>query len=209
MEEECMKNNGGEGKGVYRGTARRGRSRQWCRGTTGRKGGFPFSEINANNNMNIFKKKTSPKEALRTSKREMAVATRGIEREITSLQMEVHNANNKDLLSDFLSVSYFFLVLHYLVNCRKKNWWQRLKEKQKQEMRIPIRLPLFINMFSFTMSNISLISPLSVFHGTKTSHISQLKKHTFSYQSTQPKQNCSMHDSEASQGVMGLRCNER
>jgi len=49
--------------------------------------------------------------------------------------MEVHNANNKDLLSDFLSVSYFFLVLHYLVNCRKKNWWQRLKEKQKQEMR--------------------------------------------------------------------------
>lgn len=75
--------------------------------------------------------------------------------------------------------------------------------------RIPIRLPLFINMFSFTMSNISLISPLSVFHGTKTSHISQLKKHTFSYQSTQPKQNCSMHDSEASQGVMGLRCNER
>jgi len=38
MEEECMKNNGGEGKGVYRGTARRGRSRQWCRGTTGRKG---------------------------------------------------------------------------------------------------------------------------------------------------------------------------
>ncbi|KAG6423574.1 hypothetical protein SASPL_113975 [Salvia splendens] len=39
-------------------------------------------------NLNIFKKKTSPKEALRTSKREMAVATRGIEREITSLQME-------------------------------------------------------------------------------------------------------------------------
>nr|XP_016512911.1 PREDICTED: vacuolar protein sorting-associated protein 2 homolog 2-like [Nicotiana tabacum] len=37
---------------------------------------------------NIFKKKTSPKEALRTSKREMAVATRGIEREISSLQME-------------------------------------------------------------------------------------------------------------------------
>ncbi|KAK4361385.1 hypothetical protein RND71_020337 [Anisodus tanguticus] len=37
---------------------------------------------------NIFKKKTSPKEALRTSKREMAVATRGIEREIASLQME-------------------------------------------------------------------------------------------------------------------------
>nr|VDD04257.1 unnamed protein product [Brassica rapa] len=38
--------------------------------------------------MNIFKKKTTPKEALRTSKREMAVATRGIEREITSLQLE-------------------------------------------------------------------------------------------------------------------------
>ncbi|XP_020204592.1 vacuolar protein sorting-associated protein 2 homolog 2 [Cajanus cajan] len=38
--------------------------------------------------MNIFKKKTSPKEALRSSKREMAVATRGIEREIASLQME-------------------------------------------------------------------------------------------------------------------------
>ncbi|CAA0827585.1 Vacuolar protein sorting-associated protein 2 homolog 2 [Striga hermonthica] len=39
-------------------------------------------------NLNIFKKKTSPKEALRTSKREMTVATRGIEREIASLQME-------------------------------------------------------------------------------------------------------------------------
>ncbi|XP_043698932.1 vacuolar protein sorting-associated protein 2 homolog 2 isoform X1 [Telopea speciosissima] len=38
--------------------------------------------------MNIFKKKTSPKDALRTSKREMAVATRGIEREIASLQLE-------------------------------------------------------------------------------------------------------------------------
>ncbi|KAJ0247119.1 Vacuolar protein sorting-associated protein 2 2 [Hirschfeldia incana] len=38
--------------------------------------------------MNIFKKKPTPKDALRTSKREMAVATRGIEREITSLQME-------------------------------------------------------------------------------------------------------------------------
>ncbi|CAN1226067.1 Vacuolar protein sorting-associated protein 2 homolog 2 [Linum grandiflorum] len=38
--------------------------------------------------MNIFKKKTSPKEALRSSKRDMAVATRGIEREIASLQME-------------------------------------------------------------------------------------------------------------------------
>ncbi|KAJ6950611.1 hypothetical protein NC651_004326 [Populus alba x Populus x berolinensis] len=38
--------------------------------------------------MNIFKKKTSPKEALRTSKREMTVATRGIEREIASLQLE-------------------------------------------------------------------------------------------------------------------------
>ncbi|KAH0869081.1 hypothetical protein HID58_076103 [Brassica napus] len=39
--------------------------------------------------MNIFKKKTTPKDALRTSKREMAVATRGIEREISSLQLEV------------------------------------------------------------------------------------------------------------------------
>ncbi|KAG7026406.1 Vacuolar protein sorting-associated protein 2-like 2 [Cucurbita argyrosperma subsp. argyrosperma] len=39
-------------------------------------------------NMNIFRKKTSPKDALRTSKREMAVATRGIEREISSLQLE-------------------------------------------------------------------------------------------------------------------------
>lgn len=38
--------------------------------------------------MNIFKKKTTAKDALRTSKREMQVATRGIEREITSLQLE-------------------------------------------------------------------------------------------------------------------------
>ncbi|XBH72467.1 hypothetical protein VPH35_099754 [Triticum aestivum] len=38
--------------------------------------------------MNIFKKKVDPKEALRTSKREMSVATRGVEREIGSLQME-------------------------------------------------------------------------------------------------------------------------
>ncbi|KAF3501678.1 hypothetical protein F2Q69_00041580 [Brassica cretica] len=38
--------------------------------------------------MNIFKKKTTPKDALRTSKREMSVATRGIEREISSLQLE-------------------------------------------------------------------------------------------------------------------------
>ncbi|VVB12292.1 unnamed protein product [Arabis nemorensis] len=38
--------------------------------------------------MNIFKKKTTPKDALRTSKKEMAVATRGIEREIASLQLE-------------------------------------------------------------------------------------------------------------------------
>ncbi|KAL9314531.1 hypothetical protein ACSQ67_019983 [Phaseolus vulgaris] len=44
-------------------------------------------------------------EALRSSKREMAVATRGIEREITSLQME------------------------------EKNWLQKLREKQKQEMK--------------------------------------------------------------------------
>ncbi|GAV57256.1 LOW QUALITY PROTEIN: Snf7 domain-containing protein/zf-LSD1 domain-containing protein [Cephalotus follicularis] len=46
------------------------------------------SLVAAINTMNIFKKKTSPKEALRTSKREMAVATRGIEREIASLQLE-------------------------------------------------------------------------------------------------------------------------
>ncbi|PIA30239.1 hypothetical protein AQUCO_05700149v1 [Aquilegia coerulea] len=39
-------------------------------------------------NINIFKKKTSPKEELRSSKRDMAVATRGIEREIASLQLE-------------------------------------------------------------------------------------------------------------------------
>ncbi|KAK1583945.1 hypothetical protein Q3G72_028489 [Acer saccharum] len=38
--------------------------------------------------MNIFRKKTSAKEALRESKREMATATRGIEREIASLQLE-------------------------------------------------------------------------------------------------------------------------
>nr|GEY77803.1 vacuolar protein sorting-associated protein 2 homolog 2 [Tanacetum cinerariifolium] len=37
---------------------------------------------------NIFKKKTCPKDALRESKRDMTVATRGIEREIASLQME-------------------------------------------------------------------------------------------------------------------------
>ncbi|VFQ59928.1 unnamed protein product [Cuscuta campestris] len=38
--------------------------------------------------MNIFKKKTSPKDALRTSRREMDNATRGIERQIASLEME-------------------------------------------------------------------------------------------------------------------------
>ncbi|KAK1283470.1 hypothetical protein QJS10_CPB21g00993 [Acorus calamus] len=38
--------------------------------------------------MNIFKKKTTAKEALRTSKREMTVATRGIEKEIGALQLE-------------------------------------------------------------------------------------------------------------------------
>ncbi|MQM15684.1 hypothetical protein Taro_048633 [Colocasia esculenta] len=38
--------------------------------------------------INIFKKKTSAKDELRTSKREMAVATRGIEREIGALQLE-------------------------------------------------------------------------------------------------------------------------
>ncbi|KAK2984600.1 hypothetical protein RJ640_029106 [Escallonia rubra] len=38
--------------------------------------------------MNIFAKKPTAKEALRESKREMATATRGIEREITGLQLE-------------------------------------------------------------------------------------------------------------------------
>ncbi|KAK9726414.1 hypothetical protein RND81_05G213400 [Saponaria officinalis] len=38
--------------------------------------------------MNIFKKKPTAKEALRESKREMANATRGIEKEISSLQLE-------------------------------------------------------------------------------------------------------------------------
>ncbi|KAJ0970458.1 hypothetical protein J5N97_023335 [Dioscorea zingiberensis] len=38
--------------------------------------------------MNIFAKKTDPKDALRASKREMANATRGIEREIGALQLE-------------------------------------------------------------------------------------------------------------------------
>lgn len=38
--------------------------------------------------MNIFKKKPTAKEALRESKREMAQATRGVEKEISSLQLE-------------------------------------------------------------------------------------------------------------------------
>lgn len=38
--------------------------------------------------MNIFSKKPTAKEALRESKREMASATRGVEREITGLQLE-------------------------------------------------------------------------------------------------------------------------
>ncbi|KAM7257389.1 hypothetical protein ACFE04_013130 [Oxalis oulophora] len=38
--------------------------------------------------MNIFSKKPDPKEALRQSKRDMAHATRGIEKEINSLQLE-------------------------------------------------------------------------------------------------------------------------
>lgn len=38
--------------------------------------------------MNIFRKKTTAKEALRDSKREMSNATRGIEREINTLQLE-------------------------------------------------------------------------------------------------------------------------
>ncbi|XXG44006.1 hypothetical protein AAC387_Pa01g3910 [Persea americana] len=38
--------------------------------------------------MNIFAKKPTPKDAIRSSKREMANATRGIEREIATLQLE-------------------------------------------------------------------------------------------------------------------------
>ncbi|GLJ40157.1 hypothetical protein SUGI_0823370 [Cryptomeria japonica] len=38
--------------------------------------------------MDLFRRKPTAKDALRTSKREMAVATRGIEREITTLQLE-------------------------------------------------------------------------------------------------------------------------
>ncbi|KAI5064153.1 hypothetical protein GOP47_0020823 [Adiantum capillus-veneris] len=38
--------------------------------------------------MNLFRKKATAKDALRTSKRETAVATRGIEREIGALQLE-------------------------------------------------------------------------------------------------------------------------
>ncbi|XP_039137531.1 vacuolar protein sorting-associated protein 2 homolog 3 [Dioscorea cayenensis subsp. rotundata] len=38
--------------------------------------------------MNLFAKKTDPKDALRASKREMTNATRGIEREIGALQLE-------------------------------------------------------------------------------------------------------------------------
>ncbi|MCO5571491.1 hypothetical protein L7F22_025231 [Adiantum nelumboides] len=38
--------------------------------------------------MNLFQKKATAKDALRTSKRETAVATRGIEREIGALQLE-------------------------------------------------------------------------------------------------------------------------
>ncbi|XP_073111409.1 vacuolar protein sorting-associated protein 2 homolog 3-like [Elaeis guineensis] len=38
--------------------------------------------------MNIFSKKPTPKDALRESKREVSHATRGIEREITALQLE-------------------------------------------------------------------------------------------------------------------------
>ncbi|XP_026441037.1 vacuolar protein sorting-associated protein 2 homolog 2-like [Papaver somniferum] len=45
--------------------------------------------------LNIFKKKTAPKEALRESKREMSTATRGIEREIGSLQLEERKLVNE------------------------------------------------------------------------------------------------------------------
>ncbi|KAM1917436.1 hypothetical protein ACFX13_037038 [Malus domestica] len=66
--------------------------------------------------MNIFKKKTSPKEALRESKREMSVATRGIEREIASLQLEERKlvaeikktAKTGNEASLFFCLSYLF-----------------------------------------------------------------------------------------------------
>ncbi|KAJ1690014.1 hypothetical protein LUZ63_014169 [Rhynchospora breviuscula] len=45
-------------------------------------------KVSAKAIMNLFKKKVSAKEALRTSKREMGVATRNVEREIASLQLE-------------------------------------------------------------------------------------------------------------------------
>ncbi|KAM1917435.1 hypothetical protein ACFX13_037038 [Malus domestica] len=69
--------------------------------------------------MNIFKKKTSPKEALRESKREMSVATRGIEREIASLQLEERKlvaeikktAKTGNEASLFFCLSYLFRVL--------------------------------------------------------------------------------------------------
>ncbi|KAM1153806.1 hypothetical protein ACFX2I_036184 [Malus domestica] len=68
--------------------------------------------------MNIFKKKTSPKEALRESKREMSVATRGIEREIASLQLEERKlvaeikktAKTGNEASLFFCLSYLFLA---------------------------------------------------------------------------------------------------
>lgn len=50
--------------------------------------GEQTDRINDCTAMNIFKKKPTAKEALRESKREMANATRGIEKEISALQLE-------------------------------------------------------------------------------------------------------------------------
>ncbi|BBH10164.1 vacuolar protein sorting-associated protein 2.3 [Prunus dulcis] len=49
---------------------------------------FAFVATNLTGTMNIFSKKPTAKEALRESKREMANATRGIEKEIGALQLE-------------------------------------------------------------------------------------------------------------------------
>jgi len=44
--------------------------------------------------------------------------------------MEVHNAN-KDLLSDFLSVSYIFLVLHLPCQLQEKKLVAEIKREAK------------------------------------------------------------------------------
>ncbi|CAG7873263.1 unnamed protein product [Brassica rapa] len=71
--------------------------------------------------MNIFRKKTTPKDALRTSKREMAVATRGIEREISSLQLEekrlVAEIKKTAKTGNEASTNFHFLptnLIHYI-----------------------------------------------------------------------------------------------